>query len=165
MFSGSVSNVRLVGGRSAREGRVEVYRRHLVTGIGEWGTVCDDGWDAYDARVVCRQLGLPHGNAQAFRSAAFGTGSGPIWLGGVRCTGSESRLDACKTGIFICFHIEDAGVRCMWCHVAQILFCGGTSVFWSVLRELKVVVYLKLNHCTIKTPVICTTVHSFLYIE
>ena len=44
-------DVRLVGGQSAHEGRVEVCLSQ------RWGTVTDDGWSTADAQVLCRQLG------------------------------------------------------------------------------------------------------------
>lgn len=43
--------LRLVGGSSINEGRLEVSLDE------QWGTVCSDGFDVNDARVVCKSLG------------------------------------------------------------------------------------------------------------
>ena len=101
--------VRLVNGSSYYEGRVEVNYD------GEWGTVCDNGWSYYDARVVCRQLGFGS-SATAYYGAYFGQGSGSILLDDVTCTGYEATLSNCgHLGVGTirnCDHSEDAGVRC-----------------------------------------------------
>ena len=98
-----------MGGSSYNEGRVEVYYN------GEWGTVCDDGWDDTDAGVVCRQLGFGSLGI-SYSNAYFGQGSGLIWLDNVECTSSESTLVSCGhlgvNNIRNCSHSEDAGLRC-----------------------------------------------------
>lgn len=44
--------MRLVDGETPNEGRLELcYLNH-------WGTVCDDGFGAAEAAIVCRQLGF-----------------------------------------------------------------------------------------------------------
>ena len=101
--------VKLVGGPTTYEGRVEVYLQ------GQWSTVCDDFWDSRDASVVCRQLGLSPNGAVALTDAYYGQGTGPILLDNVMCTGEELYLTSCpNNGLYVhdCVHAEDAGVRC-----------------------------------------------------
>uniref|UniRef100_A0A8C6FWW6 SRCR domain-containing protein n=1 Tax=Moschus moschiferus TaxID=68415 RepID=A0A8C6FWW6_MOSMO len=107
-LSSDSRQLRLVDGGGPCAGRVEILDQ------GSWGTICDDGWDLDDARVVCRQLGC--GEAlNATRSAHFGAGSGPIWLDDLNCTGKESHVWRCPSrgwGRHDCRHKEDAGVIC-----------------------------------------------------
>ena len=99
------STIRLVGGTTQYEGRVEVYRN------GQWQTVCDDSWGISEAQVVCRQLG--YGSAvSALSRAYFGRGSGAQWEVNWYCSGSESSLQSCRTSSSSCGHSEDASVRC-----------------------------------------------------
>ena len=114
--------VRLVGGTTPLEGRVEIFL------LGQWGTVCTRAvyynhyryrygyyWDLADATVVCHQLGYLRA-ARAPTSATFGAGSGPSWYSSVRCAGTEMNLTECSKRLSslgsACSHSEDAGVVC-----------------------------------------------------
>ena len=93
---------------SSHAGRVEVQYN------GTWGTICGDYWDLQDADVVCNQLGYD-GALRAVRYAAFGRGTGQIWLDDVQCVGNERSISHCShsgLGVHNCGHYKDAGVVC-----------------------------------------------------
>ena len=105
-------DIRLVGGSSPLQGRVEVCYKN------QWGTIC--GYDSVPtfANVICRQLGYSYYNPTVYYYSYFGMGSGGIYLylPTLFCTGNETRLQNCyhtPLGYHQCYeHYEDIGVQC-----------------------------------------------------
>ena len=100
--------VRLVGGSSKIEGRVEIQHH------GTWGKVCGNSWDLRDGHVVCRTLGYNHA-LQVSRNSKYGYGGGRTWLDHLQCNGSENSLNSCAHagwGTHSCGYGQDAGVKC-----------------------------------------------------
>ncbi|XP_064610534.1 serine protease svh-1-like isoform X2 [Liolophura sinensis] len=107
--------VRMVNGDDDHSGRLEVKY------LGEWGTVCDDGWNLPDATVVCKMLGY-RGAVRASTQAEYGQGNRNILLSNVRCQGNELRLDDCPHDPWRqhnCQPYETAGVVCQGFKVCQ----------------------------------------------
>uniref|UniRef100_A0A1X7T6A2 Uncharacterized protein n=1 Tax=Amphimedon queenslandica TaxID=400682 RepID=A0A1X7T6A2_AMPQE len=78
----------------------------------EWGTICRDSFDTYDASVVCKQLGYsPYGSVLLH----YYSPSAPEFIYDLNCTGSEERVLSCPfivTGSYSCSNYFDAAVIC-----------------------------------------------------
>ncbi|XP_011409236.2 PREDICTED: neurotrypsin-like [Amphimedon queenslandica] len=102
--------IRLQGGAYSSYGRLEVYCN------GQWGTVCDDSFDATDARVACRQLGYSDYYSYHSGSSFAGSSSQPIWLDNVICSSSSTCLAYCEscpaTQYHSCRHSQDVALGC-----------------------------------------------------
>uniref|UniRef100_A0A8C5RA65 SRCR domain-containing protein n=1 Tax=Leptobrachium leishanense TaxID=445787 RepID=A0A8C5RA65_9ANUR len=140
-LTGEPEELRLAGGSTECEGRVEVKHQ------GEWGTVCNDYWNVINnAAVVCRQLGCS--DSLAIPTSSFGRGSGRIWMDDVRCTGTESALRDCPRhpwGLHNCDHSEDVGVLCPG-EIHSVIILPLDSAH-SVSRSRKKCVCLPLTLC------------------
>uniref|UniRef100_A0A8C2CR82 Lysyl oxidase homolog n=1 Tax=Cyprinus carpio TaxID=7962 RepID=A0A8C2CR82_CYPCA len=95
-YMGFEKSIRLTGGRTRLEGRVELL---LSTGsrVRDWGLVCGDGWTSREAMVVCRQLGLGHASS-GLRETWYWDSSNvtEMVLSGVKCKGDEMTLTDCQ---------------------------------------------------------------------
>ncbi|XP_043483219.1 protein bark beetle isoform X2 [Leptopilina heterotoma] len=106
--------VRLLGGRTNLEGRLQVR-------IGEkWGTVCNYGWTIRDAALVCHQLGLTLDPddwlLERSQIPSAGTNENII-LSNVQCTEDDIDITKCRAESEeefenSCTHENDVGVRC-----------------------------------------------------
>ncbi|NXD17748.1 LOX3B oxidase, partial [Nothocercus nigrocapillus] len=90
-YMGYEELIRLAGGRTVTEGRVEVKRGN------KWGTVCSDGWTTKEAMVACRQLGLGY-SLHAVTETWYWDASNvtEMVLSGVKCEGHEMSLSHCQ---------------------------------------------------------------------
>ena len=97
-------DIRLSGGLSSNEGIIEL----CIDGV--WGGLCGDKFGPSNARVACRQLGLPEGSYIAVYLCSHhvtpGPGTGAVLLDdfqsllptlplSLTCNGSESSLLQC----------------------------------------------------------------------
>ncbi|EFN78073.1 Lysyl oxidase-like protein 4 [Harpegnathos saltator] len=107
--------VRLLGGRTSLEGRLQVRIKN------KWGTVCNYGWTILDASLVCHQLGyiLDSDNWFMERSQIPNAGiNEDILFSNVRCTEYDNDITKCraeKQSDFenSCTHENDVGLRCL----------------------------------------------------
>jgi hypothetical protein len=114
--------VRLAGTDRSSRGRLEVWYND------QWGTVCDDSFDAVDAQVVCRQLGLTGGTVRTNIETV--DGAGPIVLDDLECDGTEAEILECPAspiGQTNCIHGEDVGVSCDIRSDGALILSGGGS--------------------------------------
>ncbi|XP_071486165.1 scavenger receptor cysteine-rich domain superfamily protein-like [Diadema antillarum] len=108
LVSSMEGDIRLTWDSSETFGQLQIYHGN------SWGTVCSDGWDPYNTRVVCRQLGYTSVGV-LYESIPDPGFIGPVHLSEVNCTGDEIALSHCPHngwGDTGCRHTKDLRLHC-----------------------------------------------------
>lgn len=106
--------VRLLGGRTPHEGRLQVMLD------GKWGTVCNYNWNIVNAALVCHQLGLTLNPDDWYLEPNEIPSAGmteDILLSNVECNEFDKDITKCKAETIesfenSCTHDNDVGIRC-----------------------------------------------------
>ncbi|KAL3969108.1 nuclear factor erythroid 2-related factor 1/3 [Sarotherodon galilaeus] len=95
-YMGLETSIRITGGRTRYEGRVEVLTSD-PNGTQSWGLICGENWSTKEAMVACRQLGLGYAN-QGLQETWYWDSSNvtDMVMSGVKCTGNEMALSQCQ---------------------------------------------------------------------
>jgi hypothetical protein len=91
--------------------RAEIYYN------GQWGTICDDGFDDSDATVFCRSMVSDCQYGSMISNSYVTNGNHlPILADNFACSGSETNIRDCPAlwGSHNCGHHEDVGVACYY---------------------------------------------------
>lgn len=132
--------VRLVGGSTSGEGRLQVK-------MGDrWGTVCNEGWTRQSAAVACHQMGLVLNPRDWFvepsqLQSSMGLDD-PVLMSHVDCSALDTDIRSCFHRPTInqtenyCGHDMDVGLRCHDVSWAGLRF--GMTAKKSILRSATV---------------------------
>ncbi|KAG9338155.1 hypothetical protein JZ751_027023 [Albula glossodonta] len=95
-YMGFEKTIRITGGRTRFEGRVEVLTPQ-GNGTEDWGVICGDGWSTREAMVACRQLGLGYANTGLQETWYWDSSNvTEMVMSGLKCTGDEMSLSHCQ---------------------------------------------------------------------
>ena len=72
-------------------GRIEI--KNQTSDI--WGTVSGYRFSKKAAKVICRAMGFRGVVLSLANNRTFGSGSGPVYIGGLKCTGKEEDILDC----------------------------------------------------------------------
>ncbi|XP_052754555.1 protein bark beetle isoform X2 [Galleria mellonella] len=113
-YSEPIVPIRLLGGRTQHEGRLQVRIDD------KWGTVCNYRWNIINAALVCNQLGLALNPDDWYLEPNEIPSAGvteDIILSNVECTELDNDITKCKAETRnhfenSCTHENDVGIRC-----------------------------------------------------